>query len=105
MPILRKALYTAILGTTGATTLALLTTRHSAIIPVPSTDPIYTSAAYLAQNPLNNPVTQDIVVRRLPLSSVRPDLLTRPGALVEAVTAGTFGGLGKLYARPGPRAP
>lgn len=96
MPIIRKALYTAVLGATGVTGLAFFTTRKSTIVPVPTTDPIYSSSAYLAQNPNNNPVTQDIVIRRLPLSSIRPELLEKEGALVEAATAGVFGGLGKL---------
>ncbi|KAL5354297.1 hypothetical protein ACLOAV_000385 [Pseudogymnoascus australis] len=96
MPIIRKALYTVILGTTGVTGLALFATRRSTIVPVPATDPIYSSAAYRAQNVNNNPVTHDIVLRRLPLSSVRPELLEKKGALVETATAGVFGGLGKL---------
>ena len=95
MPIIRKALYTTILGTTGATGLALFATRRSAIVDVPATDPIYSSTAYLAQNVNNNPVTQDIVVRRVPLSTIRPELLEKEGALVEAATSGVFGGLGK----------
>ncbi|KFZ04233.1 hypothetical protein V501_09218 [Pseudogymnoascus sp. VKM F-4519 (FW-2642)] len=99
MPIIRKALYTAILGTTGVTGLAFFTTRKSIIVPVPATDPIYSSSAYLAQNPNNNPVTQDIVIRRLPLSSIRPELLEKEGALVEAVTAGVFGGLAYEFQR------
>jgi hypothetical protein len=100
MPIFRKTFYAAVLGTTTATGLVFYTTRRSTIIPVPTTDPIYTSTAYLAQNPLNNPVTQDIVVRLVPLSSVRPELLARPGALAEAATAGVFGGLGMWPAVP-----
>lgn len=96
MPIIRKALYTAVLGTTGVTGLALFATRRSTIVPVPATDPIYSSTAYRAQNVNNNPVTHDIILRRIPLSSVRPELLEKEGALVETATAGVFGGLGKL---------
>ncbi|KFZ01190.1 hypothetical protein V500_00856 [Pseudogymnoascus sp. VKM F-4518 (FW-2643)] len=99
MPIIRKALYTAILGTTGVTGLALFATRRSAIVDVPATDPIYSSSAYRAQNVNNNPVTQDIVVRRVPLSTIRPELLEKEGALVEAATSGVFGGLAYDFQR------
>ncbi|KFY44201.1 hypothetical protein V494_01579 [Pseudogymnoascus sp. VKM F-4513 (FW-928)] len=99
MPIIRKTLYTAILGTTGVTGLALFSTRRCTIVPVPATDPIYSSSAYRAQNPNNNPVTHDIVVRRIPLSSIRPELLEKEGALVEAATAGVFGGLAYDFQR------
>ncbi|KFY22048.1 hypothetical protein V493_06894 [Pseudogymnoascus sp. VKM F-4281 (FW-2241)] len=99
MPILRKALYTAVLGTTGVTGLALFTTRRCTLVPVPDTDPIYSTPAYRAQNINNNPVTHDIIIRRLPLSSISPELLEKEGALVEAATAGVFGGLAYDFQR------
>lgn len=97
MPFFRTLTNTLALG--GATTLAGWTywTRSSRFIPFPPNDPIFQSAAYLRNNPLKNPATQDICVRKVPLAKIKPQLLEKEGKLVEAFCAGVWGGLGRTH--------
>jgi len=97
MGIIRTLINTAALG--GAGTLAGWTvwTRNSRFVPLSATDPIFSSAAYFQNNPNRNPATQDLCVRKVPLSKIKPQLLEKDGKLVEAFCAGVWGGLGMFY--------
>ena len=41
----------------------------------PSTEPLFTSPSFRKYNPHNNHVSSDAIIRRIPLSHLRPDLL------------------------------
>lgn len=74
-------------------------TRNSAIIsPLSPDDPLYKSSHYQKYNPLNNPTTNDICVRKVPLSKIDARLLEKDGRLVETFCAGVWGGFGMIYA-------
>lgn len=70
-------------------------TRKTKIVNVPPTDYIFNSTLFARYNPNNAPVTQDLAVRRVPLSSIKPELLEKEGKLVEAFTAGVWSGFGR----------
>ncbi|RDW73707.1 hypothetical protein BP5796_07149 [Coleophoma crateriformis] len=74
-------------------------TRNCKFVPVSPSDPIFQSASYLKNNPLKNPATQDMCVRRVPLKDIKPQLLEKEGKLAEAFCAGVWGGLGYWYQR------
>lgn len=96
MGILRTALIaTSWTGCGGAAAYALWT-RKTRIVDVPPTDYLYHSTLFARYNPNNSPVTQDLALRRVPLSRIRPELLDKPDSpkLVEAFCAGVWGGLG-----------
>lgn len=80
----------------GATASFLLWTRKSRIVDVPASDYIFSNTLFARFNPNNSPVTQDLCVRRVPLTKIRPELLEKEGRLVEAFSAGLWSGLGKL---------
>ncbi|KAK2756429.1 hypothetical protein FQN54_005321 [Arachnomyces sp. PD_36] len=94
MGLIKKAIKLTTVG--GAATIGtfFFMTRNSSIIsPLSPTDPLYKSAHYKKYNPLNNPTTNDICVRKVPLSEIDPSLLEKDGKLVEAFCAGVWGGL------------
>jgi len=99
MGVIRSLINVTALG--GAGTLAGWTfwTRNSRFVPLSPTDPIFASAAYARNNPNRNPATQDLCVRKVPLSKIKPQLLEKDGKLVEAFCAGVWGGLGYAYQR------
>lgn len=69
-------------------------------------DYLFHSTLFARYNPNNAPVTQDLAVRRVPLSQIKPELLEKEGKLTEAFCAGVWSGLGTFffvfypYARP-----
>ncbi|SMQ46460.1 unnamed protein product [Zymoseptoria tritici ST99CH_1A5] len=99
MGIVRTALAVTGWTTLGSTAGFLLWTRKSHIVDVPPTDYIFNHTLYSRYNPNNAPVTQDLCVRRVPLANIRPELLEKEGKLVEAFSAGLWGGLGYAYQR------
>ncbi|KAF7854518.1 uncharacterized protein EAF02_011693 [Botrytis sinoallii] len=99
MGLIRSTFTTALLGAAGATSGWAFWTRNSRFIPVSPSDPIFSSAAYMRQNPNRNPATQDLCQRKVPLSKIKPHLLEKEGKLVEAFCAGVWGGLGYSYQR------
>ena len=89
------------IGVTGWTSLGsaigyTIWTRHSKVLPVPSTDYIYNNTLYARYNPNLNPVTHDICIRRVPTDRIKPELLEKEGKLVEAFCAGIWSGWGML---------
>ncbi|PQE26550.1 14-alpha sterol demethylase Cyp51B protein [Rutstroemia sp. NJR-2017a BBW] len=99
MGILRTTLSTALLGATGAAGGWAFWTRNSKFVPISASDPIFSSRAYKRNNPNNNPATQDLCVRKVPLGKIKPHLLEKEGKLVEAFCAGVWGGSGYAYQR------
>jgi hypothetical protein len=95
MGFIRTVLNTAILGGAGSAGAFAFWTRNSKFVPLSPTDPIFSSAAYARNNPNRNPATQDLCVRKVPLSKIKPHLLEKEGKLVEAFCAGVWGGLGE----------
>ena len=77
--------------------LICLRTRNSKFVPISSDDAIFSSTAYLHNNPNKNPQTKDLCVRKVPLSKIKPQLLEKEGEgkLVEAFCAGVWGGIGQ----------
>jgi hypothetical protein len=99
MGIIRKLFNTAIWGSVAGTAGFAFATRNSKFVPFSPTDPIFSSAAYERNNPNRNPATQDVCVRKVPLSSIKPALLEKAGEgkLVEAFCAGVWSGLGMCW--------
>ena len=67
-------------------------------VPIAADDPIFSSAAYLRNNPNRNPETKDLFVRTVKIDEIKPSLLEKEGSLVEAFCAGVWGGSGPLLA-------
>lgn len=61
---------------------------------MPPTDYLFHSTLFARYNPNNAPVTQDLAVRNVPLSQIKPELLEKEGRLAEAFCAGVWSGLG-----------
>jgi hypothetical protein len=93
MGFLRKAVYTGLLATSGSA--AFLAAKNPVIAPLTSDDGIWKSAVYRKHNPSKNPSTQDVCIKRIPLSKIRPELLQREGDLALEFCRGLWGGLGK----------
>jgi len=70
------------------------TTRQSKVFQLPRTDYLYNTTWYARYNAENNPTLSDVCVRRVPLDQIQPDLLEKPGKLVERYCAGVWGGIG-----------
>lgn len=99
MGILRTTFALTGWTTLGATASFVLWTRKSRIVDVPATDYIFNHTLFARFNPNNSPVTQDLCVRKVPLTKIRPELLEKEGKLVEAFSAGLWSGMGKLRQR------
>ncbi|KFA55285.1 hypothetical protein S40293_04926 [Stachybotrys chartarum IBT 40293] len=97
MGLFRLSIYTGLLATSGSA--AYLAARNPVIAPLPSSDPIWKSAIYKHHNPAGNPATQDVCIKRIPLSKVRPELLEREGDLALEFCRGVWGGLGYVIQR------
>lgn len=98
MGLFSKAVVTSFIGTTGL--VAYLGAKNRIISPLPASDPIWTSPVFKKYNPSANPATQDVCVKRLPLSKIRPGLLENPGDLALEYCRGVWSGPGKLTTLP-----
>lgn len=96
MGLLRRTLKLTTLTTTTTLALFFYTTRHNTFIPLPQTDPIFSSSAFRKLNPSKNPTTHDLCVRKVPLSEINPSLLEKKGKLVEGFCAGVWSGWGEF---------
>ena len=98
MTILGKTIFYTGWGTLGGTLGYVFWTRKNRIQPVSPTDYIFNTTLFARYNPNNAPVTQDICLRRVPLSKIKPELLEAEkrgeGKLVEAFCQGVWGGIG-----------
>jgi hypothetical protein len=97
-------LITKTIALTGWTSLAVAgtfvaMTRKNRILPVPAADYIFNTTHYARNNPNNAPVTQDICLRQVPLSKIKPEYLEKEGLLAEKFCAGVWSGLGYAYQR------
>ncbi|KAI9150323.1 hypothetical protein HJFPF1_10082 [Paramyrothecium foliicola] len=92
MGILRLTVYTGLLATSGSA--AYLAARNPVIAPLGASDPLWKSSLYRRFNPSANPATQDVCIKRIPLSKVRPELLEKEGDLALEFCRGVWSGLG-----------
>ncbi|PPJ55799.1 hypothetical protein CBER1_01641 [Cercospora berteroae] len=99
MSIFRTALAATGWTSLGATAGYVLWTRKTSIVDVPPTDYLFNSTLFARYNPNNAPVTQDLAIRRVPLTQIKPELLEKEGKLTEAFCAGVWSGLGFAYQR------
>lgn len=88
MGLLRKAVAVTGWGALGTAVAFTVYTRKSKIYDLPPTDYLLGTTILARFNPYNNPMMQDICVRRVPIERIRPELLQREGKLVEAFSAG-----------------
>ncbi|KAN0101601.1 hypothetical protein V8E51_012111 [Hyaloscypha variabilis] len=79
MGLIRKTISTLLLSGAGGAGGFAFWTRNSRFVPIASDDPIFSSAAYLRNNPNKNPQTKDLCVRRVPLAKIKPQLLEKEG--------------------------
>lgn len=99
MGVIRKSLSLAGWGSlAGALTLVGFTYKCK-ILPVDKNDYIFNHTQYARLNPNNSPYTHDICLRKVPLGSIKPELLEKEGKLTEAFCAGVWSGLGYAYQR------
>ncbi|CAK7275590.1 hypothetical protein SEPCBS57363_006782 [Sporothrix epigloea] len=91
---------TVLAGVAGTSTIAAyLASRNPIITPLATDDPVWKSKVYTRQNPSRNPATQDICIKRLPISKIKPELVNRDGDLVLEFCRGVWGGLGYFAQR------
>lgn len=95
MGIIRKTFLTGLTGVAGAGAfVTYLHSQTSLICPLPYSDPIWSSAPYQRYNIHRNPSTQDVVLKRIPIDKIRPELLKEDGALVTEFCRGVWAGWG-----------
>lgn len=94
MGIIRKTVYTGAL--TAASFAGYLSATTTVISPLPRDDPIFSSRSYAKYNRFQNPSTQDVVFKRIPLSKIRPELLQKEGDLALEMCRGVWSGLGMV---------
>lgn len=92
-----RILSTFVLTGAGSALAFNLWTRNSPVLTLPSTDPLFQSAVYAKNNPNKNPATQDVCIKKVPLSKIQPALLEDKGKLVESFCAGVWGGAGEFH--------
>ncbi|KAK4192321.1 copper amine oxidase [Podospora australis] len=92
MGIIKKVFYTTALAGTG--TLAYLGAATTVLSPLPDQDPIWRTRSYAKYNRHYNSSTQDVCLKRIPLSRIKPELLQREGDLALEFCRGVWGGLG-----------
>lgn len=99
MGIISKAIGITGWSALGAAGTFVALTRKNTILPVPASDYIFNSSLFARYNPYNSPVTQDLCLRKVPLSQIQPELLEKEGVLTEKFCAGVWSGLGYAYQR------
>ncbi|RSL53448.1 hypothetical protein CEP53_007749 [Fusarium sp. AF-6] len=97
MGIIRKTVFTSLLGT--STAAAYLAAKNPVISPLPPNDPIWSARIYKNHNPNRNPATQDVCIKRIPLSKIRPELLQKDGDLTLEFCRGLWSGWGYAVQR------
>lgn len=96
MGIIKRTIYTTAL--TGTALIGYVAGTTSVICPLPRDDPIWSSKTFSRYNIHKNPTTQDVVIKRIPLDKIRPELLQKEGDLAVEFCRGVWAGWGKLYA-------
>ncbi|KAL4724325.1 hypothetical protein ACLX1H_008938 [Fusarium chlamydosporum] len=95
--IARKVVFPGLLGTT--TAAAYLASQNPVICPIPANDPIWSSRLFRRANPNGNPATQDVVIKRIPIDKIRPELLRKNGDLALEFCRGIWSGWGYAIQR------
>jgi hypothetical protein len=95
MGIFRTTLAVAGYGSLGAALGYTLWTRKSKVYGLPRDDYLYGTSLFARFNPYDNPTTSDVCIRKVPLDQIRPELLEKDGALVQAFCSGVWSGWGK----------
>ncbi|KAI1376743.1 hypothetical protein F4677DRAFT_417807 [Hypoxylon crocopeplum] len=85
MGIIRTAFLTSVWGVTGGVAsvgagMAYLA-ASTTIVDLTKSDPIFKTKAYAKYNPKGNPALQDVVIKRIPLRKIRPELRDNEEAL------------------------
>lgn len=93
MGIIRTTFLSSLVGT--STLAAYLAAKNPVIAPLAASDPIWTSKVFKKHNPNGNPATQDICIKRIPCSKIRPELLEQPDALVTEFCRGVWSSWGE----------
>jgi hypothetical protein len=94
MGIIRKTIFAGVL--TGVGVVGYLGTSTTLVRPLPRDDPLWSSKIYSQYNKHQNGSAQDIVVKRIPLNKIRPELLEKEGDLAVEFCRGVWSGLGTL---------
>ena len=94
MGLISKALKASVVGAAAAAGAFAFWTRDSQVVLFPASDPILSSSSFRKYNPNTNPAVKDLCIRKVPLSKIKPELLEKDGKLVDAFTAGIWGGPG-----------
>lgn len=89
---IKRTIYTGI--ATGTAFAAYVGGTTSVIWPLPLDDPLWSSSVYARHNPHGNPSTQDVCIKRVPLSKIRPELLEKEGDLALEFCRGVWSGWG-----------
>jgi hypothetical protein len=92
MGIIRKTIYTGVL--TGLGVAGYLGASTTLARPLPRDDRLFSSKIYSQYNKHHNGSAQDVVVKRIPLSKIRPELLQNEGDLAVEFCRGVWSGLG-----------
>lgn len=95
MGVIRSLASLAVYGTAAGAGGWAFWTRNSKFVPMSTTDYIYNTTFFARNNPDNNPTTNDLCVRTVPLGKIKPEYLEKEGKLVEKFCAGVWGGLGE----------
>lgn len=98
MGIIKKTIYTGVL--TGLGVVGYLGASTTLARPLPRDDPLFSSKLYAQHNRHLNGSTQDMVVKRIPLRKIRPELLQDEGALTVEFCRGVWSGLGNALSLP-----
>lgn len=85
MGIIRTTLLTGIYGVTGGVAsvgagMAYLAATTS-FLDLTKNDPMFKTKTYAKYNPKGNPALQDVVIKRIPLRKIRPELRDNEEAL------------------------
>ncbi|KAJ9299911.1 hypothetical protein DTO271G3_2795 [Paecilomyces variotii] len=99
MGILSKFVKLTTVGSVAGVGVYLGMTRKIEEVPLSTSDYLFNSVHFRTFNPLQNPTTHDLFVRKVPLSEIDPALLENKGKLVERFCAGVWGGLGYAFQR------
>ncbi|KAJ4387521.1 hypothetical protein N0V93_008115 [Gnomoniopsis smithogilvyi] len=97
MGIIKRTIYTTAL--TGTALVGYIAGTTSVICPLPRDDPIWSSKIFSRYNIHKNPTTQDVVIKRIPLDKIRPELLQKEGDLALEFCRGVWAGWAYRFQR------
>lgn len=83
-------------GAVGGGYLAYLVATTS-LIDLTKSDPMFGTKTYKKYNPKDNPALQDVVIKRIPLSAVKPELRNDEKALTLEFCRGVWSGFSTIH--------